>query len=78
MRRFTKKELGRYTGKDGAPTFIAYEGRVYDVSQSFLWRNGTHQAFHAAGADLTNSLDRAPHTADLLKRFPMVGTLDGD
>ncbi|MEK6717037.1 MAG: cytochrome b5 domain-containing protein [candidate division NC10 bacterium] len=74
-RRFTKRELGRYNGKDGAPAFIAYEGRVYDVSRSFLWQNGRHQAVHAAGGDLTGSLDEAPHHADVLKRFPMVGTL---
>ena len=78
MRRFTKKELGRYNGKDGAPAFIAYAGRVYDVSRSFLWKNGRHQALHAAGADMTSSLDEAPHTADVLKRFPMVGTLRED
>lgn len=77
-RRFTKRELGRYNGKDGAPAFIAYKGRVYDVSRSFLWQNGRHQAVHAAGGDLTSSLDDAPHDVDVLKRFPMVGTLRVD
>jgi len=73
--RFTKKELSRYNGKDGAPTFIACKGKVYDVSRSFLWQNGRHQVIHTAGIDLTSSLDHAPHGVDLLKRFPMVGTL---
>ncbi|MBI4572383.1 MAG: cytochrome B5 [candidate division NC10 bacterium] len=77
-RRFTKKELGRYHGRNGAPAFIAYQGRVYDVSRSFLWQNGRHQALHAAGGDLTGSLEDAPHDAELLKRFPRVGTLRGD
>jgi len=77
-RQFTKKELGRYNGKDGAPAFIAYAGRVYDVSRSFLWQDGRHQALHAAGRDLTGSLKDAPHPADVLKRFPMVGTLRED
>ena len=76
-RRFTKKELSRYDGMDGVPAFIAYKGRVYDVSRSFLWLNGRHQAVHAAGDDLTSSLDEAPHDADLLKRYPVVGTLSG-
>jgi predicted heme/steroid binding protein len=40
MRRFTRKELAQYHGKDGAPAFIAYEGKVYDVSHSFLWQDG--------------------------------------
>ena len=77
-RRFTRRELARYNGKDGAPAFIAYEGRVYDVSRSFLWQDGSHQALHAAGGDLTASLEDAPHPADLLRRFPMVGTLRED
>jgi len=77
-RRFTKKELGRYNGRNGAPAFIAYKGRVYDVSRSFLWQNGRHQALHAAGRDLTSSLEEAPHDAEVLKIFPMVGTLRED
>ena len=78
MRRFTKKELAQYNGKGGRPAFIAYEGSVYDASRSFLWQNGQHQVLHAAGVDLTASLDRAPHGADLLKRVPMIGILDED
>jgi predicted heme/steroid binding protein len=78
MRQFTKKELGQYNGKDGAPTFIAYEGKVYDVSRSFLWQDGRHQVLYTAGADLTASLDQAPHGADLLERFPVIGLLAKD
>ncbi len=74
-RRFTKEELRQYNGQDGAPAFIAFEGRVYDVTGSFLWQKGKHQVFHNAGEDLTDALEEAPHGADLLKRFPIVGTL---
>jgi predicted heme/steroid binding protein len=74
-RRFTKKELCQYSGKSGAPAFIAYEGKVYDVSASFLWKHGRHQALHTAGTDLTGTLAQAPHGADLLSRFPVVGEL---
>jgi predicted heme/steroid binding protein len=76
-RRFTKKEPGRYGGKDGTSTYIAYEGRVYDASRNFLWQNDVHQALHVAGVELTRSLDEAPHDASVLDRFPMVGTLEG-
>ena len=76
MRRFTKKELAQYDGKDGLPAFIAYEGRVYDVSYSFLWQGGRHQVLHTAGVDLTADLDQAPHGADLLERVPVIGVLD--
>jgi len=75
MRRFSKKELAQCNGKNGAPAYIAYRGKVYDVSGSFLWRNGNHQVMHRAGEDLTDSLEEAPHGADLLERFPVVGTL---
>lgn len=78
MRKFTKEELRKYDGKNGAPTFIAYQEKVYDVSRSFLWMNGRHQVIHSAGADLTDSLDQAPHGPDLLGRFPTVGALVED
>ena len=78
MRTFTKKELAQYKGKNGFPAYIAYNGRVYDVSSSFLWRDGKHQVIHKAGVDLTASLEQAPHGAELLERFPIVGTLQED
>jgi predicted heme/steroid binding protein len=43
MREFTKEELRQYNGKNGSAAFVAYNGIVYDVSDSFLWRNGDHQ-----------------------------------
>lgn len=76
MKKFNRNELTQYNGKDGAPAYIAYKGRVYDVSGSFLWRDGNHQVLHNAGEDLTDSLERAPHGADMLERFPVVGTLE--
>jgi predicted heme/steroid binding protein len=71
----TRAELGLYHGRNGAPAFVAYRGKVYDVSGSPLWRHGRHQAGHSAGADLTKSLDEAPHGAEFLERFPIVGSL---
>ncbi len=75
LREFTIHELRRYNGKDGSPPFVACEGKVYDLSESFLWRGGRHQVLHSAGADLTTALIQAPHNADLLARFPVVGIL---
>ena len=75
MTQFTAEELSRYDGKDGRPAYIAYRGRVYDVTESFLWKGGRHQALHSAGNDLTGDLDDAPHGADMLDRVPVVGTL---
>ncbi len=78
MRRITKKELELYNGEEGAPAFVAYQGRVYDVSRSFLWQKGNHQALHHAGADLTEELDLAPHDVEQLEKFPIVGILEED
>jgi predicted heme/steroid binding protein len=75
MRRFTREELANYDGKDGAPAYVAFEGKVYDVSRSFLWQRGRHQVRHPAGIDYSGGLDEAPHGADLLERFPVVGVL---
>lgn len=75
MRRLTKEELAQYNGKDGAPAYIAYEGKVYDVSHSFLWQKGRHQVLHTAGIDLSTELDTAPHGANMLERFPVIGML---
>jgi predicted heme/steroid binding protein len=75
-RRLTRRELSRYNGKDGVPAYIACEGVVYDVTDSFLWPDGEHQALHAAGADLTASLHEAPHGAGVLAHFSIVGTLE--
>ena len=55
--------------------YIAYNGKVYDVSTSFLWKDGRHQAIHTAGTDLTEALKQAPHSEEVLKRFPIVGVL---
>ncbi len=74
-REFTKEELLKYNGKNGMPAYIAYNGVVYDASQSFLWKDGRHQAMHEAGQDLTESLKDAPHGESLLKRLPVIGKL---
>jgi len=75
MKVFTAKDLAQYNGKNGKPAYVAYKGKVYDVSTSFLWKDGTHQVLHSAGTDLTIAIEQAPHSGDLLGRFPIVGTL---
>ena len=75
MRLFTKEELRKCDGSDGRAAYVAYQGKVYDVSLSFHWRRGTHQVMHHAGCDLTDALKQAPHGADMLEKFPIVGEL---
>ncbi len=78
MRTIRREELAACNGRDGAPAWVAFEGRVYDVSQSFLWQRGRHQVTHPAGRDYTGELGAAPHGPDLLERFPVVGLLAED
>jgi predicted heme/steroid binding protein len=75
LKEFSKEELARCNGEKGAPAYVAYKGKVYDVSESFLWKEGKHQVLHRAGADLTDAMEQAPHGADILGKFPVIGTL---
>ena len=74
MKVFSREELKKYDGRSGV-SYVAYNGKVYDVSSSFQWQKGAHQVIHRAGCDLTNALKQAPHGADMLERFPIVGEL---
>jgi predicted heme/steroid binding protein len=74
MRLFTREELKKYDGSQGI-AYVAYQGKVYDVSLSYQWKRGLHQLTHYAGRDLTRDSKKAPHTPDLLFRFPVIGQL---
>lgn len=78
MRIFSRDELAACNGKNGAPAYVAFEGKVYDLSCSFLWRRGRHQVTHLAGIDYTGRFEKAPHGPELLARFPVVGLLAPD
>lgn len=49
---FTRDELARYTGRNGAPAYVAVNGTVYDVTDNHAWSLATHFGL-AAGRDLT-------------------------
>ena len=79
MRNYTREELARYNGKDGAPAYVAYRGAIYDVSAALLWQGGNHQVLHHAGREFTDVLDKeAPHGPEFLERYPVVGELEGE
>lgn len=70
------EELSKYNGQNGQKAYIAYKGKVYDVTDSKKWKNGTHMARHKAGEDLTDFLALAPHTDEVLQSFEVVDTLE--
>jgi predicted heme/steroid binding protein len=75
IRKFTIKELEEHNGKNGKPAYIAYQGKVYDISQSSLWGGGEHMGMHQAGKDLIEELELAPHGKEVLERAKLIGVL---
>ena len=74
-RKVTRQELETNNGKDGKPAYFAYDGKVYDVTESGLWTDGDHLGMHEAGKDLTGELEAAPHREENFTRVKFVGTL---
>lgn len=75
MKEFDLEALAEFDGKDGKPIYILREGKVYDVTESKLWKNGVHMRRHNAGKDLTTDFQAAPHGTEVLEKFPQVGIL---
>ena len=78
MIELTREELKKFDGKNGRRAYIALNGLIYDVTDSFLWQNGRHFFVHTAGQDLTEELESAPHGHELLSRVPVVGRLSDE
>lgn len=74
MKTYTNAQLALRNGQDRDEIWIAYQGKVYDVTESRLWRNGKHYE-HWAGQDLTDELPDAPHTDQVFKKFTVIGVL---
>ena len=75
MKEFDLKALEQFNGEEEQPVYVAYKGKVFDVSDSKLWKGGLHMKRHHAGKDLTTDIKGAPHGPEFLERFTQVGTL---
>ena len=73
--KFILEDLAKFNGQNGNPTYIAYKGKVYDVSDSAFWLGGDHLGAHQAGKDLSEEMDIAPHGPENLDRVKPIGTL---
>lgn len=71
----TLEQLALCDGLEGRPACFAYKGKIYDATESHLWKNGQHMQRHSAGEDLTAALNQAPHGEDRMMRLLEVGTL---
>lgn len=72
---FTREELQKYDGKEGGPTYLIFKGKIYDITSSQLWINGTHMDIHNSREALETTIKEAPHGEEVLSRFPMIGEL---
>jgi predicted heme/steroid binding protein len=72
--KITRAQLALRNGQDKPQVWVAYEGLIYDVTSSRLWREGKHYE-HWAGQDLTDELADAPHTARVFDKFQPIGML---
>lgn len=73
---FNKRQLALRNGQDKPEVWVAYQGFIYDVGNSRLWRSGMHYE-HWAGQDLTEELKDAPHTDGVFDKFDIIGILSG-
>jgi len=71
---YSRRQLALRNGQDKEEIWVAYQGIIYNVTNSRLWRNGKHYE-HWAGQDLTPELADAPHTEIVFDKFEMVGSL---
>lgn len=71
---YTKNQLALRNGHDKEEIWVAYQGFIYDVSSSRLWREGKHYE-HWAGQDLTHEIQDAPHTHKVFEKFEIIGLL---
>jgi predicted heme/steroid binding protein/uncharacterized membrane protein len=71
----TLEEIAHFDGKGGRPAYVAYQGKIYNMTQSGLWQEGWHMGKHPAGSDLTDMLKQAPHGEDKILSMPTVGKL---
>lgn len=70
----TYEELSQYNGEEGKTMYIAYEGKIYDVSGMPKWKSGSHNGVKA-GTDITDKISKAPHGTSKLDELKIVGEI---
>lgn len=71
---FTKDELAKYNGENGAKKYLAIDGVVYDVTNVDAWGGENHHG-NKPGADLSQQILKAPHKKSVLGKLTEVGKL---
>jgi predicted heme/steroid binding protein len=73
--RMTLDDLRHFDGAENRPSYFAYQGKIYDVCLSKVWKGGSHFKKHHAGDDLTDILKTAPHGEEKILKMPVVAEL---
>jgi len=71
---YTRSELALRNGQDRPEIWIAWDGKIYDVTESRLWKSGKHYE-HWAGQDLTEELADSPHGRRVFEGREPIGVL---
>ena len=74
MKTYTRSQLALRNGQDKPEIWVAFQGLIYDMTESKLWKNGKHYE-HWAGQDLTPELADAPHSERVFEKFIPIGIL---
>ncbi len=73
--KFTLNDLAKFDGKEGRAAYVAFKGKVYDVSDAYLWIDGNHMGEHDAGKDLTDAMAVSPHGDRVVENMKLIGEL---
>lgn len=71
----TPEQLAACDGQEGRASCFAYQGTVFNASNSRLWAGGSHFKRHQAGTDLSEALAQAPHGPEVFERIETSGRL---
>ena len=75
LKSYSRAQLALYNGQDKEKIWCSYNGDIYDLTHSKMWKNGHHYE-HWAGQDLTDELKDAPHGEKVFSIFKIIGKLE--
>lgn len=74
-RGITAAQLAGFDGQDSRSAYVVVDGKVYDVSESRLWKGGVHMKRHRAGEEMSAAIADAPHGKEVMQRVPEISQL---
>jgi predicted heme/steroid binding protein len=73
---YNNSRLATFNGLNGNKCYVAVDGKVYDLSNFSLWRNGVHTPSGGSvscGKELSQAMQSSPHGKSKLRVMPEVG-----